>query len=97
MTKYEIHLPLEYGNGKAIEQEKIRHVRDELLAEFGSFAVPQERAWKQDSVRRVEIMKFEILTEDRITKERLKDLSTRLKESLRQIDILITAHRIQVI
>lgn len=97
MKKYEIYLPLKYGNGKPIEQEKIRHVRDELLAEFGSFAVPQESTWKQDRVTRVEIMKFEILTEDRITKERLKDLSTRLKESLRQIDILITAHRIQVI
>ena len=97
MKKYEIHLPLKYGNGKPIEQEKIRYVRDELVAEFGSFAVPQERVWKQDSVTRVEIMKFEILTEDRITKERLKDLSTRFKESLRQIDILITAHRIQVI
>jgi hypothetical protein len=97
VKKYEIHLPLKYGNGKPIEQEKIRRVREELLAEFGSFAVPQERVWKQDSVTRVEIMKFEILTEDRITKERLKDLSTRLKESLRQIDILITAHRIQVI
>ena len=97
MKKYEIHLPLKYGNGKPIEQEKIRHVRDELLAEFGSFTVPHERGWKQNRVTRVEIMKFEILTEDRITKERLKDLSTRLKASLRQIDILITAHRIQVI
>lgn len=97
MKQYEIHLPLKYRDGKPIEQKKIRRVRDELFAEFGSFAVPQKRAWKQDSVTRVEIMKFQILTEDRITKERLKNLSTRLKESLRQTDILITAHRIQVI
>lgn len=88
---------MKYVNGKPIEQEKVRHICDELLAEFGSFAVPQERVWKQDRVRHVEIIKFEILTEDRITKERLKDLSARFKESLRQIDILITAHRIQVI
>ena len=97
MKKYEIHLPLKYRDGKPIEQEKIRRVRDELLAEFGSFVVPQERVWKQDSVTRVEIMKFEILTEDQNTKERLRDLSSLLKEHLRQIDILITAHPIQVI
>lgn len=88
---------MKYRDGKPIEQERIWRVRDELLAEFGSFAVPNEKAWRYDGITPVEIVKFEILTEDRITEERLKDLSTRLKESLRQIDILITAHRIQVI
>ena len=32
MRKYEIHLPLNYNDGEPIEQEKIRRVREELVA-----------------------------------------------------------------
>jgi len=98
MRKYEIHLPLTYSDGKPIEQEKIRCVREELVTVFSSFAVPYRRAWKYDGVKYVEIVKVEIVTTgDKLTKKRLKDLKEHLKESLQQSDILITIHGIQVI
>lgn len=98
MRKCDIHVPLNYSNGEPIEQEKIGRVREELIAAFGSFAVPDRRAWKYDGVKCVEITRFEIITTgDKVIKKRLKDFKEHLKESLRQIDILITTHGIQVI
>jgi hypothetical protein len=98
MTKYEIHLPLNYSNGQPIEEKKIRGAHDELVAEFGSFAVPDRKAWRYDGAEYVEIVKIEIVTTgDKVTRKRLKDLKERLKESLQQIDILITTQGIQVI
>jgi hypothetical protein len=98
MRKCEIHLPLNYSNGEPIEQEKIKRVRDELVAVFGSFAVPKRRAWKYDGARYVEVMRIEaITTGEKVTKKRLTEFKERFKESLRHIDVLITTHGIQVI
>jgi hypothetical protein len=98
MRKYDIHLPLNYSDGEPIEQEKIMRVREELVAAFGSFAVPDRKAWKYDGVKYVEIMKIEIITTgDKVIKKRLEDFKEHLKESLRQIDILITTQDVQVI
>lgn len=35
MRNYEIHLPLTYSDGKPIEQEKMKLVRDELVVCLG--------------------------------------------------------------
>jgi len=96
MRKYEIHLPLSYSDGRPVEQEKIRRVHEELVAIFGSFAVPDRRAWIYDGIKYLEIVKIEIITTgDKVPKKRLKDFKERVKESLQQIDILITTHSIQ--
>jgi len=98
MRKYEIHLPLSYSDGEPIEREKIDCVREELLAEFGSFAEPYRRAWKYDGVKYTEIVKVEIVTtNDAVPKKFLKDFKERLKESLQQVDVLITTHQIQTV
>jgi hypothetical protein len=98
MRKYEIHLPLNYRDGEPIEQEKIRRVYEELFAAFGSCAVPYRRTWKYDGVEYVEIVKLEIVTiDDKVPKKFLRDFKERLKGSFRQIDILITTHRIQTV
>lgn len=87
-----------YGDGAPIEQEKFEQVREELLALFGSFAVPKRRAWKYDGVGYLEIVKVEVITTgDQVTKKRLTEFKERLKESLQQSDILITSHSIQAI
>ncbi len=45
-----------------------------------------------------DIIKVEVITpSNSATKRRLKDFKERLKESLQQIDILITTHGIQVV
>ena len=96
MRKYEIHLPLSYSDGRPIEPEKISRVHKDLVGIFGSFAIPDRRAWKYDGVKYVEIVKIEIITTaDRVPKKRLKDFKERLKESLRQSDILIMTQGIQ--
>jgi hypothetical protein len=98
MKKYEIHLPLKYNDGQPIEHEKIKHVREELLAIFGSFTAPYRRAWKYDGAKYIEIVKIEIITTgDKLPRKRLKGFKERLKESLQQIDILITTHDIQTV
>lgn len=96
MRKYEIHLPLADSDGKPIDQEKISRIREELLAEFGSFVVPNQRAWRYDGVRYLEMLKIEIVTtNDQVPKRFLQRFKERLKESSRETDILITTHRIQ--
>ena len=39
MKKYEIYLPLKYNDGKEIEPEKIKQIREELIARFGALRV----------------------------------------------------------
>lgn len=98
MKKCDINLPLNYSDGDPIDQEKIMRVREELVAAFGSFAVPDRRAWKYHGVRYVEIMRFEIVTADRkLTRQRLKKVKERLMGFLQQVDILITTQDIQII
>ena|SRR5438445_174890 len=98
MQKCEIHLPLNYSDGKPIEQEKIDRVREELLAKFGSFTGPNRRSWRYDRQQCVKIAKFEIITtDDKLAKKRLKELKVRLKECIPQVEILITSQAIQAV
>lgn len=101
MRKYDIYLPLKYNNGESIESEKIVRVWDEL---FGGITVsplsaPYQGRWKYGGVEYIdEIIKVEVVaTNDRAAKKFLKEFKERLKESLQQIDILITTHGIQVL
>ena len=53
MKKYEIYLPLKYNDGKEIEPEKIKRIREELIAVFGALTVsslsaPYQGSWKYD-------------------------------------------------
>jgi hypothetical protein len=97
MKKYEVHLPLNYSDGQPIEHDKLRKAHVELLAVFGSFTVPYQRVWKYDAGRMTEIMKIEVVTSAKPTMRLLKSLKKRLKESLRQSDILIIARSIEQI
>ena len=104
MRKYEIYLPLKYNDGRDIEPEKIKQIKEELVAKFGGITVssrssPYQGTWKYAGVKYIDdIIKVEIVTSgDKLTKRFLKDFKERLKESLQQIDILITTHGIQVI
>ena|SRR5207253_1880559 len=104
MRNYEIYLPLKYNNGQAIESEKLTDIRDELAEAFGAITVsslsaPYQGTWKYGGVEYIDdIIKIQVVTRnDRATKKFFKDFKERLKESLQQIDILITTHGIQVI
>jgi uncharacterized protein YnzC (UPF0291/DUF896 family) len=104
MRKYEVYLPLKYNDGKDIEPEKIKQIKQELVETFGAITVsslssPYQGTWKYGGVEYIDdIIKIEIVASgDKVTKRFLKDFKERIKESLQQIDILITTHGIQVI
>jgi len=104
MKKYEIYLPLKYNNGGEIEAEKIKQIREELIAVFGALTVssqsaPYQGTWKYGGVDFIDdIIKIEIITSgDRKTERFFRDFKERLKRILKQIDILITTQNIRTI
>lgn len=104
MREYKIYLPLKYNDGKSIEEQKLREIKTALVDAFGAITVsslssPYQGRWKYGGVEYIDdIIPIEIVaTNDRATKRFFKDFKERLTESLQQIDILITAHGIQVI
>jgi hypothetical protein len=104
MRKYEIYLPLKYNDGESIESARIVGIWDELADIFGgitvsSLSAPYQGRWKYGGVKYIDdIIKIEVVTtNDRKTIRFFKDFKERLKETLQQVDILITTHGIQVI
>jgi len=104
MKRYEIYLPLRYNNGKEIEPEKIKRVREELVAAFGALTVsslsaPYQGSWKYGGVTFIDdIVKIEIITTDDGKAQRFFiRFKERLKRLLKQIDILITVQGIRTI
>ncbi len=104
MKKYEIYLPLKYNDGREIEAEKIKQIREELIAVFSAITVssqsaPYQGTWKYGGVDFIDdIIKIEIFAVgDRKTERFFKRFKQRLKRLLKQIDILITAQEIRTI
>ena len=97
MRKYKIQLPLNDSDGAPIEQEKLSYLCDELVAVFGSFAVPNRITWKYDGVEYVQMMELEIVTtDDKVPMKFLKGIKKSLRESFRT-DIFITTYSVQTI
>ena len=93
MKKYEIYLPLKYNDGRKIEAEKIKQIREELVAVFGARTVssqsaPYQGAWKYGGIDFVEdIIKIEIIAgADRKPQKFFRDFKGRLKRLLQQVD-----------
>ena len=104
MKKYEIYLPLKYNDGREIEPEKIKQIREELIDVFGALTVssqaaPYQGRWKYGGVDFIDdIIKIEIIAgDDRKTESFLRRYKEHLKRILQQIDILITAQIIRTI
>ncbi|HKO34925.1 MAG TPA: hypothetical protein VJV21_00490 [Pyrinomonadaceae bacterium] len=68
MRRYEIYLPLKYNDGKEIESEKIKQIREELIGKFGAITVssrssPYQGTWKYGGVEYIDdIIKIEVVT-----------------------------------
>jgi hypothetical protein len=63
MRKYEIYLPLKYNDGKDIEPEKIKQIKQELVAKFGvitvsSLSLPYQGTWKYGGVEYIDDITF---------------------------------------
>lgn len=104
MREYRIYLPLKYNDGTTIEEDKFRNIKTALVDKFGAITVssltaPYQGRWKYGGVEYLDdIITIEVVaSDDRATKKFFKEFKERLKKDLRQIDILITTHGIQVI
>ncbi|HEX6043619.1 MAG TPA: hypothetical protein VFZ22_03965 [Pyrinomonadaceae bacterium] len=104
MKKYEIYLPLKYNDGQEIEPEKLKQIRQQLIAVFGAITVssltaPFQGTWRYGGVEFVDdIIRFEIITEqDFRANVFFKSFKNQLKRTLRQFDILITVQEIETI
>ncbi len=104
MKKYEIYLPLKYNDGTEIEPEKLKQIKEQLVAVFGAVTVsplvaPFQGTWRYGGVEFIdEIIRFEIINEQDFRSDLfLKEFKKQLKRTLRQFDILITVQTIETI
>jgi hypothetical protein len=102
MIRFEILLPLFYNDGRSVEDEKYLATDDELVAIFGATStdtVIVRGHWLYQST----------IYEDRLIRVRLdvgdipenwqkmRDMKEVLKKRFDQIDIWISAHRIEIL
>jgi len=104
MKKYEIYLPLKYNDGTDVEPEKLKEIREQLIAVFGAVTVSSLNAqfqgtWRHGGVEFVDdIIRLEIITEQDFRSNLFfKKFKQQLKRTLRQFDILITVQTIETI
>ena len=102
MIRFEILLPLFYNDGRPVEREKFLETDDELVRYFGATATDAVTVRGQWLYRST-------LYEDRLVRARIDvddtpenwETMRRLKEVLRtrfdQLDIWITAYRIDIV
>jgi hypothetical protein len=102
MIRFEILLPLFYNDGRPIEREKFLQTDDELVQQFGATStdtVTVRGRWLyQSTIYQDQLLRVRIDVDE--TPENLQVMRG-LKEALKirfdQLDIWITAHRIEVI
>jgi hypothetical protein len=102
MIRFEILLPLFYNDGQPIEAEKFLASDDELVQVFGATStdhVTIRGKWKYEStVYSDQLIRVRVDVED--TPENwsaMRSMKEGLKTRFEQLDIWITAHRIDVI
>lgn len=102
MIRFEILLPLFYNDGRAVEPEQFSATDKELLDLFGASSTDTVRVrgkWVYQSVAYSDqLMRVRVEIEDSPENwETIRRLKETLKERFQQLDIWITAHRVEVI
>lgn len=103
----DIYLPLNYNNGRPIEESKFIHLQGELLARFGGLTsvqrkFPLQGLWQSGAkVFRDRVVVFTVMdfqTESELETVRyLERLKVRLKRKFAQLEILITLQELLAI
>jgi len=102
MIRYEILLPLFYNDGTPIEKEKFATTDDKLIQRFGATSgdkvVVRGRWLYQSTIYHDELVRVRIDVEDTPENtQAMRETKEILKTRFGQLDIWITAHRIDVI
>lgn len=102
MIRYEILLPLFYNDGRPMEPEKFLETDDELIQRFGATStdtvVVRGRWVYQSTVYQDQLLRVRIDLDDTIENlDAVRAVKESLKARFDQLDIWITAHRVDVI
>ena len=102
MIRFEILLPLFYNDGRPIEPEKFIATDDDLVATFGATSTDQitvRGRWKyQSTVYSDQLIRVRVDVEDSAAnQDAMRAVKETLKSRFDQLDIWITAHRMDVI
>ena len=102
MIRFEILLPLFYNDGRPIEPEKFLATDDDLVGSFGATSTDQVTVrgqWKyQSTVYSDQLIRVRVDVEDTAENQNaMRTLKETLKGRFEQLDIWITAHRIDII
>jgi hypothetical protein len=102
MIRFEILLPLFHNDGRPVEQEKFLQTDDELVQLFGATStdtvVVRGRWLYQSTLYQDQLIRVRLDVEDKPeTWQAVRAFKETLKSRFDQLDIWITAHRIEVV
>jgi hypothetical protein len=102
MIRFEILLPLFYNDGSPIEDQKFLETDDDLVAAFGATStdtVAVRGHWLyQSTIYEDCLIRVRIDVEDAPDNwQRMREIKEVLKLRFQQIDIWISAHRIEIV
>jgi hypothetical protein len=102
MIRFEILLPLFYNDGRPVEREKFLQTDDDLVRRFGATStdtvVVRGRWLYQSTLYQDQLVLVRIDAEDAPENwQAVREVKETLKARFEQLDIWITAHRVEVI
>jgi hypothetical protein len=102
MIRFEILLPLFYNDGRAVEREKFLQTDDDLVQLFGATStdtiVVHGRWLYQSTLYQDQLIRVRLDVEDKPENwQTVRACKETLKARFDQLDIWITAHRIEVV
>jgi hypothetical protein len=102
MIRFEILLPLFFNDGRPIEDHKFILTDDELVAKFGATStdsVTVQGHWLyQSTIYEDRLIRVRVDVEDSPENwQKMRDCKETLKQRFEQIDIWISAQRIEIV
>jgi hypothetical protein len=102
MIRFEILLPLFYNDGRAVEDQKFIETDDQLVASFGATStdtVVVRGHWLyQSTIYEDRLIRVRLDVEDTPENwQKMRDIKEALKQRFDQIDVWISAHRIEIL
>jgi len=102
MIRFEVLLPLFYNDGRAVEDQKLVETDDELVVGFGATStdtVIVRGHWLyQSTIYEDRLIRVRIDVDDTPENwQKMRDIKEGLKQRFEQIDIWISAYRIEIV